>query len=151
MLWILLELVNADKVDQLAVERKLRLFAVAQFHPAYVLCGSPRPWSANPGAPIPIVSITQQFNSGTSMGRLVLNVLLSFAQFEREIISERTRDKIPATRRKGKWSGGLPVLGYDVDPQVLRLVVNPKEANRVRVIFDLYLKHQALHGIATIR
>jgi hypothetical protein len=78
------------------------------------------------------------------MGRLVLNVLLSFAQFEREIISERTRDKIAATRRKGKWCGGIPVLGYDVDPQVLRLAVNPKEATRVRAIFDLYLEHQAL-------
>jgi site-specific DNA recombinase len=74
---------------------------------------------------VAFVSITQQFNSATSMGRLVLNVLLSFAQFEREIISERTRDKIAATRRKGKWSGGIPLLGYDVDPQVLRLVVNP--------------------------
>jgi site-specific DNA recombinase len=93
---------------------------------------------------VSFVSITQQFNSATSMGRLVLNVLLSFAQFEREIISERTRDKIAATRRKGKWSGGLPVLGYDVDPQVLRLVVNPKEAARVRAIFALYLEHQAL-------
>src|SRR5262249_776 len=61
-----------------------------------------------------------------------------------EIISERTRDKIAATRRKGKWSGGLPVLGYDVDPQVLRLVVNSKEATRVRAIFDLYLEHKAL-------
>jgi len=65
---------------------------------------------------VSFVSITQQCNSGTSMGRLVLNVLLSFAQFEREIISERTRDKIAATRRKGKWSGGLPVLGYDCQP-----------------------------------
>jgi site-specific DNA recombinase len=85
----------------------------------------------------------QQFNSATSMGRLVLNVLLSFAQFEREIISERTRDKIAATRRKGKWSGGLPLLGYDVDPTVPRLVVNPKEAARVRAIFDLYLSTKA--------
>jgi site-specific DNA recombinase len=93
---------------------------------------------------VAFVSITQQFNSATSMGRLVLNVLLSFAQFEREIISERTRDKIAATRRKGKWSGGLPVLGYDVDPQVLRLVVSPKEATRVRAIFALYLEYQAL-------
>jgi site-specific DNA recombinase len=93
---------------------------------------------------VSFVSITQQFNSATSMGRLVLNVLLSFAQFEREIISERTRDKIAATRRKGKWSGGFPILGYDVDHQVLRLVVNPKEAVRVRTIFDLYLKHQGL-------
>jgi site-specific DNA recombinase len=93
---------------------------------------------------VSFVSITQQFNSATSMGRLVLNVLLSFAQFEREIISERTRDKIAATRRKGKWSGGFPILGYDVDRRVLRLVVNRKEATRVRAIFDLYLKHQAL-------
>ena len=93
---------------------------------------------------VAFVSVTQQFNSATSMGRLVLNVLLSFAQFEREIISERTRDKIAATRRKGKWSGGLPLLGYDVDRTVPRLVVNPKEAARVRVIFDLYLEHQGL-------
>jgi site-specific DNA recombinase len=55
------------------------------------------------------------------MGRLVLNVLLSFAQFEREIIAERTRDKMAATRRKGKWSGGMPVLGYDLDPRGRRL------------------------------
>src|ERR1700682_4971620 len=61
---------------------------------------------------VSFVSVTQQFNTSTSMGRLVLNVLLSFAQFEREIISERTRDKVAATRRKGKWSGGLPLLGY---------------------------------------
>jgi site-specific DNA recombinase len=93
---------------------------------------------------VAFVSVTQQFNSATSMGRLVLNVLLSFAQFEREIISERTRDKIAATRRKGKWSGGLPLLGYDVDRTVPRLVVNPKEAARVRAIFDLYLEHQGL-------
>src|SRR5438045_3125723 len=72
---------------------------------------------------ISFVSVTQQFNTATSMGRLVLNILLSFAQFEREIISERTRDKIAAARRKGKWSGGMPLLGYDVDPQRSRLLV----------------------------
>ncbi|MDB5308819.1 MAG: Resolvase domain protein [Gemmataceae bacterium] len=93
---------------------------------------------------ISFVSVTQQFNTGTSMGRLVLNVLLSFAQFEREIISERTRDKIAATRRKGKWAGGHPVLGYDVDPRGHHLVVNTAEADRVRAIFDLYLEHQSL-------
>jgi site-specific DNA recombinase len=93
---------------------------------------------------VAFVSITQQFNSATSMGRLVLNVLLSFAQFEREIISERTRDKIAATRRKGKWSGGLPILGYDVDRTVPRLIVNTREAVRVRAIFDLYLEHRGL-------
>jgi site-specific DNA recombinase len=96
---------------------------------------------------VAFVSVTQQFNSATSMGRLVLNVLLSFAQFEREIISERTRDKIAATRRKGKWSGGLPLLGYDVDRTGPRLVVNPKEAARVRAIFDLYLQHQGLLSV----
>jgi len=62
---------------------------------------------------VSFVSVTQQFHTATSMGRLVLNVLLSFAQFEREIISERTRDKIAATRRKGKWAGGHPLLGYE--------------------------------------
>jgi site-specific DNA recombinase len=93
---------------------------------------------------VSFVSVTQQFNTGTSMGRLVLNVLLSFAQFEREIISERTRDKIAATRRKGKWAGGHPVLGYDVDPNGFKLVVNPPEAERVRAIFALYLEHGAL-------
>ena len=66
---------------------------------------------------VSFVSITQQLNSATSMGRLMLNVLLSFAQFEREIIAERTRDKIAAARRKGKWAGGTPLLGYDMDPR----------------------------------
>jgi site-specific DNA recombinase len=93
---------------------------------------------------VSFVSVTQQFNTATSMGRLVLNVLLSFAQFEREIISERTRDKIAATRRKGKWAGGRPILGYDVDPRGYHLVVNGDEAARVRAIFDLYLEHEAL-------
>jgi site-specific DNA recombinase len=93
---------------------------------------------------VSFVSVTQQFNTATSMGRLVLNVLLSFAQFEREIISERTRDKIAATRRKGKWAGGHPLLGYDVDPRGAFLTVNEAEAARVRQIFSLYLKHQGL-------
>jgi site-specific DNA recombinase len=93
---------------------------------------------------VSFVSITQQFNSATSMGRLVLNVLLSFAQFEREIIAERTRDKMAATRRKGKWAGGMPVLGYDLDPRGRRLHVNDEEAGRVRAIFALYLEHQSL-------
>jgi site-specific DNA recombinase len=93
---------------------------------------------------VAFVSVTQQFNTASSMGRLVLNVLLSFAQFEREIIAERTRDKIAATRRKGKWAGGMPLLGYDVDPRTFKLVVNPEEAERVRAIFVLYLKHRGL-------
>src|SRR5207253_2695420 len=78
---------------------------------------------------VAFVSVTQQFNTATSMGRLVLNVLLSFAQFEREIIAERTRDKIAAARRKRKWSGGMPLLGYDVDPRGGRLLVNADEAS----------------------
>jgi site-specific DNA recombinase len=85
------------------------------------------------------VSVTQQFNTTSSMGRLTLNVLLSFAQFEREMISERTRDKMSAARRKGKWVGGNLVLGYDVAPQRGSIVVNQEEAQRVREIFKLYL------------
>jgi site-specific DNA recombinase len=96
---------------------------------------------------VSFVSVTQQFNTATSMGRLVLNVLLSFAQFEREIISERTRDKIAAARRKGKWAGGHPILGYDINPQGFKLVVNEDEAFRVRAIFDLYLEHQGLIAV----
>ncbi len=90
---------------------------------------------------VAFVSVTQQFNSANSMGRLVLNVLLSFAQFEREIIGERIRDKIAATKKKGKWAGGFPVLGYDVDRSgpSPRLVPNAAEAARVREIFRLYL------------
>ena len=93
---------------------------------------------------VAFVSVTQQFNTSTSMGRLMLNVLLSFAQFEREMISERTRDKIAATRRKGKWTGGCPMLGYDVVENGGRLRVNEDEAARVREIFELYLDRQSL-------
>jgi site-specific DNA recombinase len=95
---------------------------------------------------VSFVSVTQQFNTTHSMGRLTLNILLSFAQFEREIISERTRDKIAAARRKGKWAGGRPVLGYDLisRPGGGRLEVNPAEAERVRALFDLYLGLRSL-------
>jgi site-specific DNA recombinase len=96
---------------------------------------------------ISFVSVTQQFNTTTSLGRLTLNILLSFAQFEREIISERTRDKMSAARRKGKWVGGTPVLGYDVDPRGGRLVINEKEAQRVRQIFELYRSHGSLSSV----
>ncbi len=90
------------------------------------------------------VSVTQQFNTTHSMGRLTLNILLSFAQFEREVIAERTRDKMSAARRKGKWVGGMPVLGYDVDQRGGRLIVNESESSRVKEIFELYLKERAL-------
>lgn len=98
---------------------------------------------------VSFVSVTQQFNTATSMGRLVLNVLLSFAQFEREIIGERIRDKIAATRRKGKWSGGFPILGFDVDRShgSPRLIPNAKEAARVREIFQLYLSLGSLLSV----
>ncbi len=93
---------------------------------------------------VSFVSVTQQFNTTTSLGRLTLNILLSFAQFEREIISERTRDKMGAARRKGKWVGGTPLLGYDVAPAGGSLVVNPSEARRVCEIFELYRSHRSL-------
>jgi site-specific DNA recombinase len=86
---------------------------------------------------VSFVAVTQQFNTTTSMGRLTLNVLLSFAQFERELASERVRDKLAASRKKGKWTGGSVPLGYDC--RAKRLVVNPVEAKTVRLIFDRYL------------
>jgi site-specific DNA recombinase len=87
---------------------------------------------------ISFVSVTQQFNTTTSMGRLTLNVLLSFAQFEREVTGERIRDKIAASKRKGMWMGGAVPLGYDaVDRQ---LVINTDEAERVRLIYNRYLE-----------
>jgi DNA invertase Pin-like site-specific DNA recombinase len=84
------------------------------------------------------VSVTQQFNTTTSMGRLTLNVLLSFAQFEREVTGERIRDKIAASKRKGMWMGGTVPLGYDVKHR--RLMVNATEAERVREFFRQYLR-----------
>jgi site-specific DNA recombinase len=97
---------------------------------------------------VSFVSVTQQFNTTTSLGRLTLNILLSFAQFEREIIGERTRDKMSAARRKGKWVGGMPVLGYDVAPRGGKLLVNEKEARRVREIFRLYATHRSVAAVA---
>jgi len=85
---------------------------------------------------ISFVSVTQAFNTTTSMGRLTLNVLLSFAQFEREVTGERIRDKIAASKKKGMWMGGLPPLGFDVHDR--KLVVNEKEAETVRHIFGRY-------------
>jgi DNA invertase Pin-like site-specific DNA recombinase len=86
---------------------------------------------------VSFVAVTQQFNTTTSMGRLTLNVLLSFAQFEREVTGERIRDKIAAAKRKGLWMGGCPPLGYDVRER--RLIVNPAEAATVKHIFERFL------------
>jgi site-specific DNA recombinase len=90
---------------------------------------------------ISFVAVTQQFNTTTSMGRLTLNVLLSFAQFERELSSERVRDKVAASRRKGKWMGGTVPLGYDARDK--KLVINKAEAETVRYIFKRYLELQS--------
>src|ERR1700723_700323 len=87
---------------------------------------------------VSFVSVTQQFNTTSSMGRLTLNVLLSFAQFEREVTGERIRDKIAASKRKGIWMGGCPSMGYDVCDR--RLVVNQAEAATVREIYRGSLK-----------
>jgi site-specific DNA recombinase len=87
---------------------------------------------------ISFVAVTQQFNTTTSMGRLTLNVLLSFAQFERELSSERVRDKVAASRRKGKWTGGTVPLGYEAKDK--KLVINKTEAETVRYIFQRYLE-----------
>jgi site-specific DNA recombinase len=92
---------------------------------------------------VSFVSVTQQFNTTTSMGRLTLNVLLSFAQFEREVTSERIRDKISASKRKGLWVGGMAPLGYDTKGR--KITVNDAEAERVRTIFRSYLKLGSLN------
>ncbi len=93
---------------------------------------------------VSFVSITQKFDTSNSMGQLLLNILLSFAQFERQIIAERTSDKMCAARKKGKFVGGIPMLGYDVAPGGGKLIINQEEAQRVQEIFPLYLKHQSL-------
>jgi site-specific DNA recombinase len=94
---------------------------------------------------VSFVSVTQAFNTTSSMGRLTLNVLLSFAQFEREVTGERIRDKIAASKRKGMWMGGLPSLGYDVKDR--KLVVNEVEAATVRHIFERYLALGAVRSL----
>ena len=91
---------------------------------------------------VALVSVTQHFNTASSMGRLILNILLSFAQFERETIAERVSDKMCAARRKGKYVGGIPPLGYDVVNK--QLVINEEEATQVRTLFASYLKHGAM-------
>jgi DNA invertase Pin-like site-specific DNA recombinase len=96
---------------------------------------------------VSFVSITQQFNTSTSMGRLTLNVLLSFAQFERELAGERIRDKIAASKKKGMWMGGLPPLGYDVEDR--KLVVNEEEARTVLHIFRRYTELRSVRVLKT--
>src|SRR5664279_3475793 len=92
---------------------------------------------------VSFVSVTQQFNTTTSMGRLTLNILLSFAQFEREVTGERIRDKIAASKKKGMWVGGMAPLGYDTKDR--KISVNETEAARVRDIFRSYLRLGSLN------
>jgi site-specific DNA recombinase len=96
---------------------------------------------------VSLVSITQPLNTTGSLGRLTLNILLSFAEFERQMIADRTRDKMAAARRKGKWVGGTPVLGYDLAATGGKLVINSEEARRVQEIFALYLQHRSLDAV----
>ncbi|MBE0567933.1 MAG: recombinase family protein [Krumholzibacteria bacterium] len=97
---------------------------------------------------VSFVSVTQPINTADSTGRLMLNILLSFAQYERELIRDRTRDKAIAARKRGKWTGGIPVLGYDIAPEGCRLVVNEDEAPMVREMFSLYQTHRSLSKVA---
>ena len=95
---------------------------------------------------VSFVSVTQSFNTSSSMGRLTLNVLLSFAQFERELIGERVRDKIAASKRKGIWVGGPVPLGYAAVDK--KIVVVPAEAEAVRTIFARYLELGSIRALA---
>jgi site-specific DNA recombinase len=99
---------------------------------------------------VTFVSVSQHIVTSTSTGRLMLNVLMSFAQFEREIISDRTSSFMCSARRLGKHMGGPPVLGYDLDREKHRLVVNAEEAAMVRELFDLYLQHSSLLKVSQI-
>src|SRR3954467_5013504 len=94
---------------------------------------------------VSFVSVTQSFNTTTSMGRLTLNVLLSFAQFEREVTGERIRDKIAASKKKGMWMGGQPSLGYDVHNR--KLVINEAEVETVRMIFRRYVELKSVRDL----
>ena len=93
------------------------------------------------------VSVTQAFNTTTPVGRMTMNILLSFAQFEREVIAERTRDKVHAARRKGMFTGGSLILGYDSDQKAGKLVVNKPESERVREIFHLFIESPSLVAV----
>jgi site-specific DNA recombinase len=134
----LLDMVRARKVDVIVVYKVDRLTrSLADFAKLVEL------FDANNAS---FVSVTQNFNTTSSMGRLTLNVLLSFAQFEREVIGERVRDKIAASKRKGLWVGGPIPLGYASVGK--KLVVVPEEADTVRLIFRLYLELGSLRRLA---
>jgi site-specific DNA recombinase len=122
--------VEANKVDTIVVYKVDRL--------TRSLAGFAKIVEALDARGVSFVSVTQQFNTTSSMGRLTLNVLLSFAQFEREVTGERIRDKIAASKRKGMWMGGTVSLGYEVNER--KLIVNPEEAKLINRLFRLYLE-----------
>src|SRR6187401_295037 len=133
----LLEDVKARKVDIIVVYKVDRLTrSLADFAKLVELFDAHG---------VSFVSVTQQFNTTTSMGRLTLNVLLSFAQFEREVTSERIRDKIAASKRKGLWVGGMAPLGYETRDR--KITVNEREAEVVRTIFRGYLEFGSLNRL----
>ena len=135
----LLEDVRAKKIDVIVVYKVDRLTrSLADFAKLVELFDEHG---------VSFVSVTQQFNTTTSMGRLTLNVLLSFAQFEREVTSERIRDKIAASKRKGLWVGGMAPLGYDAKDR--KIAVNEEEAETVRTIFRRYLELGSLGTLMT--
>jgi site-specific DNA recombinase len=128
--------VEASRIDLIVCYKVDRLSrSIHQFY---------RIWELLERHKVDLVSATQDLNTTTSQGKLMLNMLLSFGQFEREQIGERTRDKIAAARRRGRWTGGVPVLGYDVDPGGGRIHLNETEAVRVRAVFALYLRERSL-------
>ena len=94
-------------------------------------------------------SVTQEINTRTSSGRMMLNILMTFAQFEREILTERVRDKVAAAKKRGKHCGGRPVLGYDSDPVTKKLHINEAEAETVRFVFDEYLRTGSAKDVST--
>jgi site-specific DNA recombinase len=133
----LLDDIRARKIDVIVVYKVDRLTrSLADFAKLVELFDAHR---------VSFVSVTQQFNTTTSMGRLTLNVLLSFAQFEREVTSERIRDKIAASKRKGLWVGGPLPLGYDMKDG--KVVVVEEEAERVRLIYRRYLELSGVNAL----
>jgi len=129
--------ITTGKVDTVVVYKVDRLTrSLADFTKIVELFGSKQ---------VSFVSVTQQFNTTTSMGRLTLNVLLSFAQFEREVTGERIRDKVAASKAKGMWMGGTIPLGYDLRGK--KLHINAEEAERVREIYREYLRIGTVSGL----
>ncbi len=127
----LMQAVDAKQVDQIVVYKIDRLTrSLADFAKLVDRLDA---------ADTSFVSVTQSFNMATSMGRLTLNMLLSFAQFEREVTAERIRDKISASKRKGMWMGGNVPLGYDADGRSLK--VNEVEALTIKRLYALYFEH----------